>query len=81
MKLLYFAKIREILGRSDETISLPSNILSAGDLIDYLMDLDDIYKTAFSDKRFFILNASDCILILIIIHLLLEERLLFLWIF
>ena len=57
MKLLYFAKIREILGRGDETISLPPNILSAGDLIDYLMDLDDIYKTAFSDKRFFI--AAD----------------------
>ena len=57
MKLLYFAKIREILDRSDETISLPPNILSAGDLIEYLMDLNDIYKTAFGDKRFFI--AAD----------------------
>ena len=54
MKLLYFAKIREILEKSEETISLPSNIITTGNLIDYLMNLDDSYKIAFEDKKIFI---------------------------
>ena len=54
MKLLYFAKIREILEKSEETISLPSNIITTGDLIDYLINLDDSYKIAFEDKKIFI---------------------------
>ncbi len=54
MKLLYFAKIREILKKSEEIVSLPSNIVTTGDLIDYLMNLDDSYKIAFGDKKIFI---------------------------
>ena len=54
MKLLYFAKIREILKKSEEKVSLPSNIITTGDLIDYLINLDDSYKIAFEDKKFFI---------------------------
>lgn len=54
MKLLYFAKIREVLKKSEETVSLPSNIITTGNLIDYLMNLDDSYKIAFEDKNFFI---------------------------
>ena len=54
MKLLYFAKIREVLKKSEETVSLPSNIITTGNLIDYLMNLDDSYKIAFEDKKFFI---------------------------
>ena len=54
MKLLYFAKIREILKKSEETVSLPLDIITIGDLIDYLMNLDDGYKIAFKDKKFFI---------------------------
>ena len=54
MKLLYFAKIREVLKKSEETVSLPSNIITTGNLIDYLMNLDDSHKIAFEDKKFFI---------------------------
>ena len=54
MKLLYFAKIREALNKNEETVSLPSNIVTTGDLIDYLVNLDDSYKIAFDDKKFFI---------------------------
>ena len=54
MKLLYFAKIREILKKSEETVSLPSNIITTGDLINYLMNLEDSYKIAFEDKKFFV---------------------------
>ena len=54
MKLLYFAKIREILKKSEETVSLPLDIITTGDLIDYLMNLDDSYKIAFGDKKIFI---------------------------
>ena len=54
MKLLYFAKIREALDKSEEILELPQNINTTGDLIKFLTDLDDIYKIAFSDKNFFI---------------------------
>ena len=54
MKLLYFAKIRESLDKSEEILELPQNINTTGDLIKFLTELDDIYKIAFSDKNFFI---------------------------
>ena len=54
MKLLYFAKIREVLGKSEEIIELPQNINTTRDLIKFLTELDDIYQIAFSDKNFFI---------------------------
>ena len=64
MKLLYFAKIREILKKSEETVSLPSNIITTGDLIDYLMNLDDSYKIAFEDKKFFIAVDEEFVCLL-----------------
>ena len=53
MKLLYFAKIREALGKGEEIISLPSDIITVRDLIKFLIESDSIYKNAFEDKNFF----------------------------
>ncbi len=54
MKLLYFAKIREVLGKSEEILEVPQNIKTVGNLINFLIELDDIYKSAFADENFFI---------------------------
>ena len=36
MKLLYFAKIREVINKSEEILELPQNINTTGDLIKFL---------------------------------------------
>ena len=61
MKLLYFAKIREVINKSEEILELPQNINTTGDLIKFLTELDDIYKNAFSDKNFFIAYDEEVV--------------------
>ena len=36
MKIIYFAKIRELIGKSEEEISFPSNVKKIEDLIVFL---------------------------------------------
>lgn len=49
MKLLYFAWVRERVGKSEETLVLPDEIKTATDLINWLMKIDDGYREAFKD--------------------------------
>lgn len=49
MKLLYFAWVRERVGKSEETLALPDDIKTAADLINWLMKIDDGYREAFKD--------------------------------
>ena len=37
MRVLYFAKVREIIGLPEENIDLPSNIKTVEDFLDYLI--------------------------------------------
>lgn len=46
MKLVYFAWIRERIGRSEEDIEIPDTIGTVGELINYLKDLDENYQRA-----------------------------------
>ncbi len=50
MKIIYFAKIREIIGKSKENIEISSNIETVEDLLDYLISLGEEYEIALSDK-------------------------------
>ena len=54
MKLIYFAKVREILGKSEEIIEVPSEIKTIQNLIDFLISHDPSYKAALEDKDFFV---------------------------
>ena len=49
MKLIYFARVREIIGKSEEEIDLPSNISKVDDLLKYLITIGDEYSSALSD--------------------------------
>lgn len=56
MKILYFARLREQIGKSEEQVSLPENIRCLGDLIDWLEGRGPEYAAALSNRT--ILRAA-----------------------
>ena len=50
MKIIYFAKIREIIGKSEEDMEISSDIETVDELLDYLISLGERYKIALYDK-------------------------------
>ena len=51
MRVLYFAKVREIIGLPEENINLPSNVQTVEDFLDYLISKENKYDLAFSNKE------------------------------
>ena len=51
MKILYFARIRQIAGRSMEDIDLPASILTISDLIGFLSARDEAVAAALAERR------------------------------
>jgi len=50
IKLLYFASLREKLGKSGEEIELPAGVATVAALRSHLRLSDDAYETVFSEK-------------------------------
>ena len=50
IEILYFARIREAIGRSAETVSLPGGVATIADLIDWLAARGGGYAEAFADR-------------------------------
>jgi sulfur-carrier protein len=50
-KILYFARMRQIIGKSEEEIVLPADVTTVSRLIDFLKERDDAYASAFADPR------------------------------
>ncbi|WP_294541836.1 MoaD/ThiS family protein [uncultured Rhodoblastus sp.] len=48
MKLVYFASLRERIGKAEEERDLPSNLRSVADLIGWLSAQDQYYAAAFA---------------------------------
>ena len=51
MKILYFARLRQIIGRGQEEIEVPADVKTVGALIDYLKSQDEGIAAAFADLR------------------------------
>jgi molybdopterin synthase sulfur carrier subunit len=51
MKLLYFAWVRERLGKAEEQIELPAGIATVGELMAWLAERDEQYAHAFENAR------------------------------
>ena len=51
MRVLYFAKVREIIGLPEENIDLPSNVQTVEDFLDYLISKENKYDLALSNKE------------------------------
>lgn len=45
--IVYFAWIREKIGKSEEDLDLPASVKTASDLIQYLVTLGEEYEAAF----------------------------------
>jgi molybdopterin synthase sulfur carrier subunit len=50
MKLVYFASLRERIGRGEEEIDPPAEVRSINDLITWLSARDEVYAEAFAHK-------------------------------
>jgi molybdopterin synthase sulfur carrier subunit len=51
MKILYFARIRQIAGRSMEEVEVPASAATVADLIDFLSARDEAVAAALADRR------------------------------
>jgi molybdopterin synthase sulfur carrier subunit len=45
-RLVYFAWVRERIGKAEEEISLPADVITVSDLINHLKTLGEEYETA-----------------------------------
>ena len=45
-RLVYFAWVRERIGKSEEDITLPSSVVTVSDLLNHLKTLGEEYETA-----------------------------------
>ncbi len=51
MRLVYFAWVRERVGRASEDIDLPADVRSVDDVIDFLVARGDDYAHAFAARK------------------------------
>jgi sulfur-carrier protein len=51
VRLLYFAWVRERVGKTDEEISPPANIRTVTELMDWLADRGEEYAHAFENRK------------------------------
>ena len=51
MKLLYFAWLRERIGRAEDELDPPGSVATAGELLDWLKERGPEYEYALSEPR------------------------------
>lgn len=51
MKILYFARIRQIAGKSSEDVEVPASVATVSDLIEHLSARDEAVAAALADRR------------------------------
>ncbi len=51
MKLLYFAWVRERVGKAEEEIDPPASVVTVGDLMAWLAGRDGQYAHAFDNRK------------------------------
>lgn len=51
MKVLYFAWVRERIGKAEETIEPPANVRTVSDLMQWLVARGEEYANAFATPR------------------------------
>jgi molybdopterin synthase sulfur carrier subunit len=50
-RLVYFAWVRERIGKGEEEIELPAHVLTVGDLLNHLKTLGEEYEAALEHDR------------------------------
>ena len=54
MKIIFFAKIREMIGKEEENITFPENIITVNDMVLFLKEYNKIYHNVFENYDFFV---------------------------
>ncbi len=64
MKIYYFARLRQVIGRGQEDMAVPAHVKTVSELIDYLKGRDAGVAAAFADLRSFkvAVDQSHCAL-------------------
>lgn len=50
IRILYFAQVREQLGRGEEHVELPEGVKTLGGLLDHLACLGEAYRDALAER-------------------------------
>jgi sulfur-carrier protein len=51
LKILYFAWVRERVGKAEEVVDPPSNVVTIGDLVTWLAGRGEEYAGAFAEAK------------------------------
>ena len=51
MKILYFARLRQIIGRGSDEVEVPPSVSTVSELMDFLSLRDDGLAAVFADRR------------------------------
>ena len=51
MKVLYFARFRQLIGRASDDVAVPDGVVTVGDLLAHLMAIDNGCAAAFSNLK------------------------------
>jgi sulfur-carrier protein len=51
MKVLYFARFRQIIGRGSDEIVLPADVVTVGALLEHLSKTDERCAEAFANRK------------------------------
>ena len=54
MKIIFFAKIRELIGKEEENITLPENVVTINDMVSFLKEYNKIYYNVFENYDFLV---------------------------
>ena len=60
MRLLYFAWVRERIGKDGEQVDPPDDVTTVGELVDWLADRGGGYAEAFADKAALRAACDQC---------------------
>lgn len=51
MKVLYFARFRQVIGRASDEIDVPADVTTVGALLDHLIATDEACAAAFANRK------------------------------
>jgi sulfur-carrier protein len=51
MKILYFARFRQLIGRTSDDVAVPADVHTVGELLAYLIRIDNGCAAAFSNLK------------------------------
>ena len=54
MKIIFFAKIRELIGKEEENITFPEDVRTVNDIVSFLKEYNKIYYNVFENYNFLI---------------------------